>query len=172
IAVTPSGRGRVNAWYMMPKSNSATARLPTNVNTWRQRLSTIRARISAVAAAGTAQPTPMRAIGDAMSVSQSVRSRANCRNTAASARSVTRPARRDRRLGLAALDLCVELAEDRGRQPRGHGVDELHQLGTELFDDLGADQRDHVLRRLQPAVIGQLDETPAFYRGVGRKQEG
>src|SRR5436190_719552 len=82
------------------------------------------------------------------------------------------PGSRDDRDGRAALDLRVQITEHGGRQLGGHLVDELHELGTETIDDLGADQRDHVLRGLEVPVVDQLDQLVAGDRWAGGEQKG
>ena len=76
--------------------------------------------------------------------------------TAASARSAAAFERRDRRR----------------RQARRDGVDHADDVVAPSIDDLGAHQRRDVLGRLQPAVVGQLDEVELGDRRVGREQQG
>ena len=60
------------------------------------------------------------------------------------------------RLVLPAADLGVQLAERRGGQARPRRRREVDQLRAPSVHDLGPDDGRDVLRRLQPAVVGQL----------------
>ena len=66
----------------------------------------------------------------------------------------------------------VELADGGGRQLGRRGIDHVDQRLSPPVDDLHPHERCDVLRRLQPAVVGQLDDVGGADQRIGREQQG
>ena len=72
---------------------------------------------------------------------------------------------------LIVAELAVQVAHGLGRQSRRGRVDDIGDPGTPPIDQLGADQRRDVLGRLQPAIVGELDEVRVVEDRIGGEQQ-
>ena len=85
--------------------------------------------------------------------------------------SARQPGCDDRRDVVVVAELAVQVAHGLGRQPRRGRVDDIGDPGSPPIDQLGADQRRDVLGRLQPAIVGELDEVRVVEDRIGGEQQ-